>query len=81
MGGGLARLEIGGTKESRCAGLTFVECLGHGAQDFHVHIHAEAKGRLVGVWNVGRQRGERGLVLTNGIRDCLESLGLMLDTD
>ena len=66
-----------GRKDVRCNGMSFTECLGHGSQDVHVHIYTDG-GRL-GVWNISRQRGEHGLDVTRRVRECLVSLGYLLE--
>lgn len=61
--------------------MTFVECLGHGSQDLHVHIWTDSKRRRLGVWNIARQQPERGLELTRRVRECLEGFGFLGDEE
>ena len=57
--------------------MTLIECLGHGAQDIHVHVYRGK--RALGVWNVSRQRAEKKLKLTRRLTDCLAAHGLLVE--
>lgn len=68
-----------GRKTITVDGFQISECLAHGADDLHVHVWAEKHRRFVGVWNIGRQRGERGLRVSSRLAKALELQGYKID--